>query len=82
MSYAILGGILLIIGAFFVFRGQIFISVGIYFVADICWVVLAYQQNDYIGMLLISIGMLLGLGAYIKMNTGIMHKTLHKDRDG
>ena len=78
MTFGIAGGLLLILGAFFVFKGDIFKSVGIYFVADICWVVLAYQHNDYLGMIFISIGMLLGVGAFIKMNTGVFNKTLHR----
>lgn len=80
MSFAVLGGILLIVGSFFVFKGNIFASVGVYFVADICWVVLAYQHEDYTGMGFIIVGMLLGLGAFLKMNYGTLHKTLYKER--
>ena len=75
---SVLGGILLIIGAYFVYRGQIFTSVFIYILADVCWVILAIQREDYLGSIFISVGMLLGLLAYLKMNTGIMEKTLRK----
>ena len=73
---SILGGLLLILGAYFVFKGEIFKSVFVYFVADICWCLLAYNNQDYIGLLLITIGMLLGLGAFLKMNYGAMRKSL------
>lgn len=73
---SIIGGLLLILGAYFVFKGEIFKSVLVYFIADICWVLLAYNAKDYIGLVFISIGMLLGLGAYMKMNTGKLRKDL------
>ena len=73
---SIIGGLLLILGAYFVFKGEIFKSVFVYFIADICWCLLAYNNKDYIGLLLITIGMLLGLGAFLKMNYGTMRKSL------
>jgi hypothetical protein len=73
-----IGGLLLIIGAVFVYRGEIFYSVFSYFLADICWVILSYQSNDIQGVIFISIGMTLGFLAYLKMNSGIMYKTIKK----
>lgn len=81
MSFALLGGILLIVGAFLVFKGEIFKSVSVYLAADVCWILMAFQNKDYIGAIFIIIGMTLGLLAYLKMNKGQLHKTLHKDRD-
>lgn len=77
MSVAILGGLLLNIGAFFTMKGYIYQSVAIYIVADVCWVILAYENGDMIGMGFISIGTLLGIIAFYKMYKGIMHKNLH-----
>ena len=76
MSAGVIGGFLLIIGAFFTYRGEIFKAVGIYFVADICWVYISYSVNDYFGMIATSIGMIFGLLAFIKMNKGKLRKTL------
>ena len=73
---SIIGGLLLILGAYFVFQGEVFKSVFVYFIADICWCLLAYDKGDYLGLVFITIGMLLGLGAYLKMNYGQMRKTL------
>lgn len=81
MTASILGGILLIIGAYFVYKGDIFKSVLIYFVADICWCIISYNNKDYVGLSFIIVGMLLGLGAYLKMNFGILNKTLNKVGD-
>ncbi len=78
MTPGLVGGILLIIGAFFVFRGQIFYSVFAYFIADIAWIMLAYSSGDLVGTALVSIGMLLGIGSYYKMHTGKMYKSLKK----
>lgn len=75
-SIAILGGILLNIGAYFTMKGWIYRSVSVYIVADICWVFLAYENGDIIGTILISIGTVLGMIALYKMYKGMMHKNL------
>jgi len=73
---ASIGGILLIIGAYFVYNGDIFKSVGAYFLADIVWIYLAYNSGDYFGTGMVVIGTMFGVGAFIKMNYGKMRKTL------
>jgi len=77
VSFAVLGGILLNIGAFLTYKGQIFKAVLVYIVADLCWVIMAYRNDDYLGTFFIVVGMTLGLLAYIKMNSGKMSKELH-----
>ena len=74
--FAIVGGILLVVGAYFVARGEIFKSVIVYFFADMCWLALAIQNHDYIGGSLIVIGASLGLYAYLKMHFGKMERKL------
>lgn len=76
MTAGLLGGLLLILGAWFVFKGEIYKSVGVYFLADIMWVLLSFRNKDYVGSTFIIIGMLLGLAAFIKMNYGQMRKDL------
>jgi len=76
---SIVGGLFLIIGAYYVFKGDIYKSVIIYFIADICWVMLSIDRGDIFGSIVITIGMILGLFAYIKMNRGVMYKSLKKD---
>ena len=76
----IIGGLLLITGAFLMFQGKIFQSTVFYLVADIIWIYLGFLTGDVIGTLFIGIGALLGLGAFIKMHYGKMHKTLHRNR--
>ena len=75
-SVAVLGGILLNIGAYFTMKGWIYRSVSVYIVADICWVFLAYENGDMIGMSLIIIGTILGIIALYKMYKGMMLKNL------
>lgn len=79
MSIATVGGTLLIIGAFFTYRGNIFLSILIYFTADICWLMISLSTGDYFGSCLVLIGMLLGIGVYIKMNKGEFVKNLKKE---
>ena len=73
---ALVGGILLIVASFFVYTGQIFYSVFIYFVADIAWVVIAFQSGNTVGAGLVFIGMSMGILAWLKMNLGHMRKNL------
>ncbi len=76
LTLATVGGLLLIVGAYFVLQGQIFRSVTTYFIADIIWISMAVESGDTQGALLISLGALLGFAAFLKMNSGKMRKTL------
>jgi len=77
ISFATIGGILLIIGAFFTYKGNIHKSVMVYMLADVIWFMLGVASGDYIGAFLIFIGATLGLLAWMKMNAGTFNKTLH-----
>lgn len=77
-SLAILGGILLNVGAFLMFRGLAFQAIIVYLFADICWVVMALQKNDHLGAVFITSGMILGFLAYLKMRSGKMKKSLNE----
>ena len=81
MSFAILGGVLLNIGAFLTYKGRIYQAVIIYLFADMCWIIMAYEKNDFIGAFFIITGTLFGFLAYLKMKNGEMKKTLNKDDD-
>ena len=78
MSLAILGGLLLNIGAYFTYKGQVYQAVIVYLFADICWVVMAYQRDDIVGTVFILVGTILGFLAYLKMRNGVMNKSLNK----
>jgi len=78
---ATIGGIFLIIGAFFTYFGNIYYAIGAYFLADICWVVIAFSTGDFIGGFMVLIGMILGLIVFLKMHYGKFHKTIIKDKD-
>ena len=73
---SIVGGIMMIVGAYFVMQGKIFNSVLTYMIADLCWLVLAIEKRDYIGAGFIAIGTVMGLYAYYKMSRGRMEKSL------
>ena len=80
-SFAILGGILLNIGAYLTYRGKIYQSVIVYLFADICWIIMAYEKEDIVGAILIIIGTLFGFLAYLKMKDGVMSKSLSEDKE-
>jgi len=78
-SFAILGGILLNIGAYLTYRGMIYRSVISYLFADLCWIIMAYEKGDMIGAVFIIIGTTFGFLAFLKMRNGAMRKSLSKD---
>ena len=74
-----IGGILLILGAFALWKGNLRWSVGLYFFADTMWVWLAYKQGDMFGTFAISLGMLFGLLVWLKSHRGEFVKDLHEN---
>ena len=81
MSFAIIGGLLLNIGAFLTYKGKIYEAVIVYLFADLCWIVMAYERDDFWGVVSISVGVILGILAYLKMKNGKMNKDLNKEKD-
>ncbi|WP_297439568.1 hypothetical protein [Sulfurimonas sp.] len=79
ISFAVLGGLLLNIGAFLTFKGKIYQAVFIYLFADLCWIVMAYEKEDLWGVISISVGVIFGILAFVKMKNGRMNKSLNKD---
>ena len=79
ISFAVVGGVLLNIGAFLTFKGRIFEAVVVYLFADLCWIIMAYERDDVWGTISIAIGVAFGLLAFYKMYTGKMNKSLNKD---
>jgi len=78
MSFAVIGGLLLNLGAYLTFRGKIYEAVAVYLFADFCWVVMAYDREDLWGVVSISTGVIFGLLAFLKMRSGKMSKSINK----
>ena len=76
MTPAILGGLLIILGSFFVSRGEIFKSVFAFAIADICWIFLALASGDIYGAVTVTIGMIFGIVAFYRMHKGQIRKDL------
>ena len=81
VSYAVLGGVLLNFGAYLTYKGEIYKSVIIYLLADLCWIIMAYEKSDYLGALFIARGVIFGGLAFKKMQSGKMQKNLIKEED-
>ena len=77
ISFAVIGGILLNVGAFLTFRGKIYQAVVVYLFADICWIIMAYERDDFWGVIFIIIGVIFGVLAFLKMKNGEMNKELN-----
>lgn len=81
ISFAVIGGIFLNIGAYLTFKGKIYESVFAFLLADLCWVIMAYERGDYLGMFFITVGVTFGVLAFAKMQSGKMKKNLNKEDD-
>jgi hypothetical protein len=75
---SIVGGFLLIIGAFLFFKGNIYYGSISYLLADFIWITNAIRIHDYIGAAFIIIGFLLGIGVFLKMHIGLFSKNIDK----
>ena len=78
MTFAVLGGIFLNIGAYLTYRGMIFRAVWAYLIADAFWVLMAWERQDWMGMVFIISGIIFALLAFFKMHRGEMEKELKK----
>jgi len=76
-----IGGVLLIIGAGFIYFGKAYYSTLMYALADICWSINAYQNNDIFGFIAVNIGIIVGAIVMYKMQKGIFHKNLKKGKN-
>ena len=81
MSFAVLGGLLLNIGAFLTYRGKIYEAVIVYLFADICWIIMAYEREDFWGVFSIIVGVTFGFLAFLKMRSGEMNKSIKKEEE-
>lgn len=79
MSFAVLGGFLLNVGAYLTYKGKIYQAVIIYLFADLCWIIMAYEKSDYVGSFFIITGTTFGFLAFLKMKKGEMNKSLNKE---
>ncbi|QOY53921.1 hypothetical protein HUE87_08440 [Candidatus Sulfurimonas marisnigri] len=79
MSFAVIGGLLLNVGAYLTFRGKIYEAVIVYLFADLCWIIMAYERDDFWGVISIVVGVAFGILAFIKMKNGDMNKSLHNN---
>lgn len=76
-TYATMGGISLLFGNYFLFRGQILFSTPMYVIADLCWSAMAYEGNDTFGMVCVNVGIITGLWVTYKIKKGEFVKDLH-----
>ena len=60
------------------YKGKIYEAVLVYLVADLCWMVMAYVRDDWVGAGFIIVGTILGFMAFLKMQKGDMKKNLNE----
>ena len=77
MSIVMIGGMYLMLAAVWMYFGRILYASIIYVVADVCWAINAYQQQDYFGFAAVLFGLSMGLAVMYKMKQGIFVMDLH-----
>lgn len=76
------GGLILIGGAFFTYKGKILTSVVWFITADFCWVANAVSIGDIQGGVFVAFGVLFGVLATYKMHSGHMGNELeHNEKN-
>ena len=78
LSVISFGGLMLILGAKYMNVGNIFNSTICYVIADLCWSVNAFNNNDIFGAIAVNLGIIIGLRVLYKMNKGMFVKSLKK----
>ena len=76
LSAVATGGIILILGSFYIYIGNVFFSVLMYAGADVCWLINAYSQDDIFGAITVTIGIITGALVARKMHKGEFTKDL------
>ena len=76
------GGLILIGGAFYTYKGKILTSVAWYIMADFCWIANAVDIGDVQGAIFVTVGVIFGIIATFKMKNGHMDTELkHKEKE-
>lgn len=81
ITFAVIGGLLLNVGAYLTLKGKIYEAVIVYLFADACWVAVAYERDDFLGTLFTIVGVIFGFLAFWKMKNGEMNKNLNGEKD-
>jgi len=83
LSVLTTGGLLLMFGAVYIYIGNIFFSTIVYTIADVCWLVNAHQNDDTLGAISVTVGIVVGVIVANKMRRGTFKKSIRKDtKDG
>lgn len=80
MSVLTFGGLILILGAWLVYKGEIFLSMFAYIAADISWIINAFNNHDIQAVVFIGLGITFGVMATFKMQIGQFTKNLKKEK--
>ena len=77
--FGFFGGLFLVLGAYLLYKGKAYESIGAYFFADLCWLMISISTGSIFGAICILFGIVFSLIVFYKMNTGLFHKNLKKD---
>lgn len=78
-SVLTIGGLLLMFGAWYVASGNVFYSIIVYTLADVCWLINAYISGDIFAAVTVSVGIGTGLYVTYRMSQGTFRKSILKE---
>jgi hypothetical protein len=73
------GGLLLVLGALLISeKGDFYYGSIMYLLADICWIYVSYEANEFnYATIFVIIGTLLGIRTFYKVHTNKFHQNLN-----
>lgn len=78
MTTGILGGLFMIVGCAFTWRGNIYKALCAYALADTCWLAQTYAIGDTFGFITVMIATGVSAAVAYKMHSGVFYKTVFK----
>lgn len=74
----ILGGLLLTLGNYLAWTGNIYRAVMVFLLADSMWIIMAVATTNFFGLITTIAGVVFSVLVVYKMYYGKFHKDLHK----
>ena len=79
VSILTIGGLYLMFGAWYVATGNVYYSIIVYTLADVCWLINTYNSNDLFAAITVSVGIATGLYVTYRMRQGTFRKSILRD---
>jgi len=73
---SVIGGLFMICASYAMYRGNAYLSIILFSIADICWVVQSIISGNIFGSVVIGVAIIFGVLTFLRMRQGTFNKTL------